>query len=64
MKKLYIILSLPIFLLFLFGCNNKKKQVAEEAEISDEALLDSVQRRTFNYVITWMMCTPKMTKTL
>ncbi len=49
MKKLYIILSLPILLLFLFGCNNKKKQVAEETEISDEALLDSVQRRTFNY---------------
>lgn len=49
MKKLYIILSLPILLLFLFGCNKKKKQVAEETEISDEALLDSVQRRTFNY---------------
>ena len=42
-----------VFLAFVVGCTDTKKNTQDNssgiAEMSDEALLDSVQRRTFNY---------------
>lgn len=48
MKKqlLFVILS---FVLFSISCTEKHKPSEQEVAISDEALLDSVQHRTFNY---------------
>lgn len=47
----HILLILSVIVLACVGCNDSTKQAGETSsnEISDEALLDSVQRRTFNY---------------
>ncbi|MDU1890675.1 MAG: glucoamylase family protein [Dysgonomonas sp.] len=56
MKKILMSLTIIGSLLSLVGCNDSTKTNQTEpsdkdtiVEISDEALLDSVQRRTFNY---------------
>lgn len=55
MKKIFrSSIALVAILLAFTGCNNQHKQTENTSEIivpeiSDEALLDSVQRRTFNY---------------
>lgn len=55
MKKIQVLLLICSLLFILIGCNNKannnqsEKDNAGASEISDEALLDSVQRRTFMY---------------
>lgn len=46
MKKTFLTLLIA---LSLFSCTKKAKQAENAASISDEALLDSVQRRTFLY---------------
>lgn len=55
MRKIFILSALALGLLMSFAaCNNQNKAAGNgnetaSSEISDEALLDSVQRRTFNY---------------
>lgn len=55
MKKIHISLLACVLLLGVTSCNYKAKDTsqsdkkAQVEELSDEALLDSVQRRTFNY---------------
>ncbi len=50
MEKIKISILSIILLAFITGCSETKKDTGTNiAEISDEALLDSVQRRTFNY---------------
>ena len=71
MKQLTTYLPL-LFLLLLGACKNAKTGSA--AQLTDDALMDTVQRRTFNYfwegaevlppsVSTWMVSTPKETRT-
>lgn len=54
MRKIQVSLIFIILLFCTISCNNKvsnstKEPANEELVITDEALLDSVQRRTFNY---------------
>lgn len=53
MKKIYVSLLTCILLLGVVDCNNKAKDTGQSenknSELSNDALLDSVQRRTFNY---------------
>lgn len=53
MKKIYVSLLTCILLLGVVSCNNKAKDTGQSenknSELSNDALLDSVQRRTFNY---------------
>nr|WP_165040110.1 glucoamylase family protein [Dysgonomonas sp. ZJ709] len=51
MKKIYISLFVVLSMLNFISCNtaNKGSNTTAVSEISDEALLDSVQRRTFGY---------------
>ncbi|MFV0328821.1 MAG: beta-glucosidase, partial [Dysgonomonas sp.] len=54
MGKIQVSLIFIILLFCTISCNNKvsnstKEPANEELVITDEALLDSVQRRTFNY---------------